>query len=496
MLFSSLVFLYQFLPIILFIYYLSKERLQSVVLLFASLVFYACGGPSYLSILIISILINYFSGLAIGSGEVKKRRKTFLVLGIILNLSLLVIFKYTHFFIENINLFTGIFGVPPVLIKKILLPLGISFFTFKGISYLFTIYRRETSAQRNFISLALYISLLPQLIAGPISRYRDLAPQLLGRNHSFEKFSSGIRRFIMGLAKKVLIATPLSYVANQVFTIPFEHLSTPLAWIGILFFALQIYYDFSGYTDMAIGLGRMLGFEFVENFNFPYISRSFREFWRRWHISLSTWFRDYLFLPIAYHTSRKLPKEKYLGLRTDKLIYLIATTITFLLCGFWHGAAWTFIVWGMIHGFMLIVEHLGLGKILNRFYKPFQHVYMIFFLLISWVFFRSESIREAFDYLSIMFGFGSQSFKWDILSDYLNLGTISIFTIAILGSTRFFDKLSDILMGWTGSSRPFIRRGTVNILNIGTLAFIISVLAISTIFIEGETITSFIYFKF
>jgi alginate O-acetyltransferase complex protein AlgI len=313
MLFSSLLFLYQFLPVTLFIYYLSKERFQSTVLLLASLIFYAWGGPSFISILIINILINYFSGLAMGSGEGGKRRKIFLILGIIMNLSLLVIFKYTHFFIENINLLTSLLGVSPVLIKKIFLPLGISFFTFKGISYLVTIYRRETAVQRNFIHVALYISLFPQLIAGPISRYRDLAPQLQGRTHSFEKFSSGIRRFILGLAKKVLIASQLSYLANQVFTVPLEHLSAPQAWMGILFFALRIYYDFSGYTDMAIGLGRMLGFEFVENFNFPYISRSFREFWRRWHISLSTWFRDYLFLPLAYHTSRKLPKEKYLG---------------------------------------------------------------------------------------------------------------------------------------------------------------------------------------
>ena len=496
MLFSSLLFLYQFLPVTLIIYYLSKERLQSIILLLVSLVFYAWGGPSYIFILVISILINYFSGLAMGSGESKKRRKTFLVLGVIFNLLLLVIFKYTSFFIENINFLTGLFGTPPILIKKIFLPLGISFFTFKGISYLFTIYRRETAVQRNFIDLALYISLFPQLIAGPISRYRDLAPQLKDRTHSFDKFSSGVHRFILGLAKKVLIATPLSYVATQVFTIPVEHLSAPQAWIGIVFFALQIYYDFSGYTDMAIGLGRMLGFEFVENFNFPYISRSFREFWRRWHISLSTWFRDYLFLPLAYHTSRKLPKEKYFGLRTDKLIYLIATTITFLLCGFWHGAAWTFLVWGLIHGFMLILEHLGLGKITNRFYKPFQHVYMIFFLLISWVFFRSETIREAFDYLTIMFGFGSQSFHCNMLFDYLNSGTVFIFIIAVLGSTRLFDKLSGIARSWTGSSRSIIRAGSVHILNLGTLAFIILILAISTIFLAGETINSFIYFKF
>jgi len=467
-----------------------------MVLLLASLIFYAWGGPSYISVLIISILINYFSGILIGSSEIKNRRKTFLVLGIILNLLLLVIFKYTHFFIENINLLTGLFGVPPILIKNIFLPIGISFFTFKGISYLVTIFRRETSVQRNILSLALYLSLFPQLIAGPISRYRDLAPQLKERSHSFEKFSFGIRRFILGLTKKVLIATQLSYVSNQIFTIPSEHISAPQAWIGIIFFALQVYYDFSGYTDMAIGLGRMLGFDFVENFNFPYISLSFSEFWRRWHISLSTWFRDYLFLPLAYSTSRKLPKEKYLGFKTDKLLYVIATTLTFLLCGFWHGAAWTFIVWGLIHGFMLIIEHLGLGKILNRFYKPFRHIYLVFFLLISWVFFRSDSFQEAFRYLGIMFGFGKQSFNWILLSDYLNIGTIFIFTIAILGSTRFFERLSDIIRGWTTSSRKFVQAGSVHFLNLGTLIFIITILALSTIFLEGETISSFIYFKF
>jgi alginate O-acetyltransferase complex protein AlgI len=377
-----------------------------------------------------------------------------------------------------------------------LLPIGISFFTFKGISYQVTIFRRETPVQRNIISLAVYISLFPQLIAGPISRYRDLAPQLKERTHSFERFSSGIRRFILGLAKKVLIATQLSYVTNQIFTIPFEHMSAPLAWIGIIFFALQIYYDFSGYTDMAIGLGRMLGFEFVENFNFPYISRSFREFWRRWHISLSTWFRDYLFLPLAYSTSRKLPKEKYFGLKTDKLIYAIATTLTFFVCGFWHGAAWTFIIWGLIHGFMLIIEHVGLSKILNRFYKPFQHFYMIFFLLISWVFFRSDSFQEAFRYLAIMFGFGTQSFSWYLLSDYLNIGTIFIFTIAILGSTRFFERLSEFIRNWNESSGKLAQAGSVHLLNLGTLIFVISILALSTIFLEGETISSFIYFKF
>jgi alginate O-acetyltransferase complex protein AlgI len=496
MLFSSLLFLYQFLPITLFFYYLAKERLQSYVLLLASFIFYAWGGPSYISILVISILINYFSGLAMGSDGSKKRRKLFLVLGIILNLLILVIFKYTHFFVENINVLTSLFGAPPLLIKKIILPLGISFFTFKGISYQVTIYRRETEVQRNFIDLALYISLFPQLIAGPISRYRDLAPQLQSRTLSFDKFSSGVSRFVLGLAKKVLIATPIAYVANQIFSIPFVHLSAPIAWIGIVFFGIQIYYDFSGYTDMAIGLGRMLGFEFVENFNFPYISRSFREFWRRWHISLSTWFRDYVFLPLAYRTSRKLPKEKYLGLRTDKLIYLISTTITFLLCGFWHGAAWTFIIWGMIHGLMLILEHLGLGRIVNRFYKPFQYVYMIFFLLISWVFFRSETIRDAADYFTIMFGFGKQSFNWNMLSDYLNGGTIFVLTIAILGSTRFFEKLIEMIKGWSLSSRVIIRTGTVHILNIGILIFILSALALSTVFLQGESITSFIYFKF
>ena len=215
-----------------------------------------------------------------------------------------------------------------------------------------------------------------------------------------------------------------------------------------------------------------------------------------WHISLSTWFRDYLFLPLAYSTSRKLPKEKYLGLRTDKILYIIATSITFFLCGFWHGAAWTFIVWGLIHGLMLILEHLGLGKMLKRSYRPFQHVYMIFFLLISWVFFRSDSFQEAFRYLSIMFGSGSQTFSWSLMSDYLNTGTIVIFIIAILGSTRLFSHLTEIIKGWTRSPNKSIQAVSVHLINLGALVLMISLFALSTIFLEGETISSFIYFKF
>jgi len=496
MLFSSLLFLYLFLPTTLFFYYFANDKLKSITLLLASLLFYAWGNPSFLSILIISILINYFTGLLIGSLEKKKQRKSALVLGIILNLALLVVFKYSYFLIDNINLLSGVFGAAPIIIKKVILPLGISFFTFKGISYLITVYRRETTAQRNFIDLSIYISLFPQLIAGPISRYRDLEPQLRNRLHSLEKFSSGIKRFVLGLAKKILIATPLSYVVSQIFSLPNEHLSAAQAWIGIIFYALQIYYDFSGYTDMAIGLGRMLGFDFVENFNFPYSSRSFREFWRRWHISLTTWFRDYLFLPIAYKTSRKLPKEKYLGLRTDKLIYIVSISITFLLCGFWHGAAWTFVVWGMIHGLMLVLEHIGLGKLLKNIYKPLQHVYFIFFILISWVFFRSDTFSQAFDYLTIMFGFGTQQFSWSLLSDYITTGTIITFIIAILGSTRFFDNLIRGINGLRNSPTTFIKISFLHIENFGTLVFIISILALSTIYMAGETVNPFIYFKF
>lgn len=498
MLFSSLLFIYLFLPFTLLFYYFSKERLQNLLLVIASLVFYAWGGPSLASVLAGSILVNYFSGLMIGRSESKKVRKTWFITGLILNLGLLVTFKYTGFFVENINVLGSLFGASPMLLKKIILPLGISFFTFKAISYLVSVHRREVEAQRNFLDLALYISLFPQLIAGPISRYNDLVSQLkpAGRTLNIEKFASGVNRFVLGLVKKILIAGPFAEAANQIFGMSGAQMNSPLAWLGIICFTLQVYYDFSGYSDMAIGLGRMLGFSFVENFNFPYISKSLREFWKRWHISLSTWFRDYLFLPVAYSTSRKLPKEKYAGIRADKLIYLVGTTVTFFLCGFWHGPTWNFIIWGLLHGLFLITEQAGFGKLLKKSYPLFQHLYVILFLLISFVFFRTDTFRDSMNYLGIMFGGNGKPIDWLYFGSFFNLQLVATGIIGLLGCTTFFSKITNIRIIRPGSEKNLIRRIAFYTANIGNLIFVMVMLFLVTVQMTAGTINPFVYFRF
>jgi alginate O-acetyltransferase complex protein AlgI len=498
MLFSSLTFLYLFLPLTLLFFYIVKDKLRNLLLLIASLIFYAWGGPSLVSVLAGSIVINYFSGILIGRSTEKKARKAWFVTGLILNLGLLVSFKYTPFVVENFNVLTQLFGVTPILLKKIILPLGISFFTFKAITYLVSVYRHETEAERKFVDLGLYISLFPQLIAGPISRYRDLAPQLKpgGRVMNTELFASGINRFVLGLAKKILIANPFAYVADQAFSTPANQLYSPLAWFGIICFTLQIYYDFSGYSDIAIGLGRMFGFSFVENFNFPYISKSLREFWKRWHISLSTWFRDYVFLPVAYSASRKLPGDRYFGIRTDKLIYLVGTSVTFFLCGLWHGSTWNFIVWGMLHGVVLIAEQAGFGKLLKKFPKAFQHLYLIVFILLSMVFFRADTLRDAINYIGIMFGAGTAPANWNHLGNFLNIELIFTGIIGLLGCTTIFSTIAGIRFAGNRSKYKIINHLTFYGGNAGNLILILVLLFLVTVQMTAGTINPFIYFRF
>lgn len=496
MAFNTLVFLYLFLPFTLFFVYISSEKLKNPFLLLASWIFYAWGGVTYSAILICVTVINYFIGRVMGSAILKPRRKSWLVLGIIMNLLPLIIFKFVPFFGDSISAIGTLFGATPFVLKGLILPLGISFYSFKSITYLISVYRKETEVQRNYIDLALYISIFPQVMAGPIDRYRSLLPQLHNRTTDFERFASGIRRFTIGLAKKVIIANSLALVADDIFSRPIENIDTPLAWLGAICYALQIYYDFAGYTDMAIGLGRMFGFDFMENFNFPYLSKSVKEFWQRWHISLSTWLRDYLFLPVAYSTSRKMPKERYLGIRADKLIYLIGTSLTFLVCGFWHGAAWNFVIWGLLHGFMLILEHFRFGKWLKKSAKPVQHLYMILFILISWVFFRTATLENAFQYIGVMFGGASQPADLAEILEYFNPGFILTFIIAILGSTRFFMIIVNGIEKANGSRILILRGLSFHAFSLGSLIAVLATLALSTLYILSGSHMSFIYFKF
>ena len=395
MVFSSPLFLFGFLPLVLLFYFISPRAWKNAVLLTCSLLFYAWGEVFYIGVMLISIASNYFVGRLIGraqaNSEADTAGKIYIVAGVFINVALLVSFKYANFIADNLNVALAWFGLGPVELAPVHLPLGISFFTFQALSYIVDVYRRKVDAQRKMLDLALYISLFPQLIAGPIVRYADISLQITNRTHSVELFASGVQRFVYGLAKKTLIANPLGEVADSVFAMSGNDLTMPLAWVGILAYTLQIFFDFSGYSDMAIGLGRMFGFRFHENFNYPYIALSIREFWRRWHISLSSWFRDYVYIPLG-------------GNRVPVYRVYANLLVVFVLTGFWHGASWNFLIWGLFHGVFLAAEHAGMSNMLSKLWRPLQHVYLLMIVIVGWVFFRAETLPEAIDYLRVMFG--------------------------------------------------------------------------------------------
>jgi alginate O-acetyltransferase complex protein AlgI len=496
MLFTSLIFLYLFLPVTLISILLTNIKFRNPFLLLASLIFYAWAGVSFVTVIIGSILINYFAGILIGNAGSPRSRKFWYVLGIILNILGLVIFKYSGFLTDNLNILTSIFQLRPVHINTIVLPLGISFFTFRGICYLITIKRNESRPNKNIINLGLYLGFFPTLIAGPIDRYRHIEPQLTSRKIDVRLFASGVNRIALGLAKKVIISTPLGYVADHIFSSNISTINLPLAWLGAFSFMLQIYYDFSGYTDMAIGIGRLFGFQLSENFNFPYISRSINEFWRRWHITLSNWLRDYIFLPVAYSTSRNFKKERYFRFRVDNLIYGIAIMITFFICGFWHGAAWNYIVWGACYGLLLLMEKTWFGKKLRRGPFILGRIYTLFFVLLAWVIFRSPDLKYAMGFLKIMFGMGGAKIEWIRFSGYVDREFMLTSVIAIIGCTTLFSwilqKLKSLVINAKGIMSAFAFHGYYFI----SVVFIFLILAYSTMTIITGTLQPFIYFKF
>ena len=382
MVFSSPIFLFAFLPALLLVYFFARKELRNWILVAASLFFYAFGEPRTVFLMLLSILVNYAAGLLIE--KYSQRKKMILTLAVLYNLAVLFVFKYLNF---TVNTFNTIFGTN-VAVAKIALPIGISFYTFQIMSYVIDVYRGKCGAQKSLLSLALYVSLFPQLIAGPIVRYVDIEKQIRERESTTSSLYEGFLRFGLGFAKKVLIADQLAPLVEKVFAGGYT--SVPLHWIGAIAYALQIYYDFSGYSDMAIGLGKIFGFRFAENFDYPYISQSIREFWRRWHISLSTWFRDYLYIPLG--GNRKGNGRTYLNL-----------LIVFLATGLWHGASFNFLVWGLYHGLFLILERVGFGKILDRFPRWVRHLYTILIVVIGWVFFRADNLTAAVAYIGRMF---------------------------------------------------------------------------------------------
>lgn len=482
MVFSSPIFLFGFLPIILFAYYLSPGSIKNIILLLASLLFYAWGEVFYIGIMIASIISNYVVGKLIYSAQQNEKdtsARIHVSLGIIVNIGLLISFKYANFIADNINALLSLFNIAAIELEPVHLPLGISFFTFQAISYIVDIYRKEVKAQNNIYNLALYISLFPQLIAGPIVRYHDVAAQIVYRSHSIELFASGVQRFIIGLSKKMIIANPMGEVADNVFALSGGDLTMPLAWIGIITYTLQIYFDFSGYSDMAIGLGRMFGFRFHENFNYPYIAKSLREFWRRWHISLSSWFRDYVYIPLG-------------GSRVSTFRVYLNLLLVFIITGFWHGASWNFLAWGLFHGFFLACEHMGFSTLLSKAWRPIQHLYLLLVVVVSWVFFRSETLSDAVTYLSAMTDLSS----WVSIESQIARVTTNesgyIFVLGILFSMPVYHwikhRLSDVI-----NDRNL---AALSLIYLPRFLFLASILFISILKIASYTYNPFIYFRF
>lgn len=424
MVFSSLIFLFRFFPIVLLLYWIAPKKLRNFVLLASSLFFYAWGEPIYLFVMLFSILGNYLLGFWVWNAKQKNQEKhAKLAVGVTvaLNLILLCFFKYTNFAIDNINNLTG----ASIRFLKIALPIGISFYTFQTMSYPIDIYRGDAKLQKNFITFGTYVALFPQLIAGPIVRYKTIEDQLADRAHSVEKIALGLRRFVVGLCKKVLLANSIGALWTEISQIPQTELTVLTAWIGALAFTFQIYFDFSGYSDMAIGLGRIFGFEFLENFNYPYMAHSVTDFWRRWHISLSTWFREYLYIPLG-------------GNRRGKLLQIRNLLIVWCLTGFWHGAGWNYIAWGLYFAIILILEKLFLERLLQKLPRLFGHLYTLLLVIISWVLFAFDgAFSSAAAFLKAMFA--SPLYSTESLYYLSSFGIL--FVILALASTDLPKKL-------------------------------------------------------
>ena len=470
MVFSSNLFLFGFLPVFLGCLFIIPARFRNAFILLASLVFYSAGSGILVWILVFSILWNYFFAHAIAH----KQSRIVLGSGVLANLSLLAYFKYANFFTGEISTFLSSLGMTSdQSTLSIVLPIGISFYTFQATSYLVDVYRKTVKPSDSIIGFGMYLANFPQLIAGPIVRYSDIQKSIEHRPITLDGFSDGVFRFCVGLGKKILIADAMGEVADLIFSLPANELTMALAWLGVIAYTLQIYFDFSGYSDMAIGLGKMMGFTFPENFNQPYRARSITEFWRRWHMTLSTWFRDYLYIPLG--GNRKGPARTYFNL-----------FMVFFFCGLWHGAAYTFIAWGMFHGIWLATERL----LLNRFGFRFQGipglVITLFLVMVSWVIFRSDNIASSGTYLLAMAGLGEGVETFFGLGYYLTNDRLFILTIGWLIALAPFEKFS--------SSRSRFLKPSY--LELGRRVFSIALILLVTIELAGKTFNPFIYFRF
>ena len=466
MVFSSTIFLCVYLPLVLLGYYICPKRGRNLFLLIASLVFYAWGEPKYVFLMVFSILVNYIFGRLMDKYRANtKRLKLMLVLSVIIDLGLLGVFKYTDFIITNINAaFGGNFDL-----LHIALPIGISFYTFQAMSYTIDVYRDDVRVQKNLIDFGMYITMFPQLIAGPIVRYSDVEDQLAQRNITSGEFAEGVMRFVVGLGKKVLLANQIGAVWSEIYAM--GGVSGALAaWVGAAAFTFQIYFDFSGYSDMAIGLGKMFGFKFPENFNYPYRSVSITDFWRRWHITLSTWFKEYLYIPLGGNRR---------GLARQALNLLIVWSLT----GFWHGAGWNFIMWGLYYFVILFVEKLFLLKALDKTPKFVRHIYALFLIVIGWVIFASDDVSVLLPYLGSMFGANGALGGLDVY--WLTTKGVLLIVCAV-ASTQLPKRLFVTATDKLGEKGAFAVRGVLTLV----------LLAVSMVFLIGDSYNPFLYFRF
>ena len=470
MLFSSITFLFIFLPLTLLLYYLVPFRMKNYVMLAASLIFYAWGEPVYIILMILSIILNYFCGQDIYEKRDNARAmKMSLMFGVVMNLLILGFFKYYGLLMDTIN------AILPIDIpyRVLALPIGISFYTFQAMSYLIDVYRKEVKPQENILYFALYISMFPQLIAGPIVRYIDTEEQLKERSINSTKFGEGAMYFIRGLAKKVVLANTFGSVYEQVAAMQMGSFSTLTAWVGAIAYAFQIYFDFGGYSDMAIGLGKMFGFEFLPNFNYPYIAKSITDFWRRWHISLSTWFREYVYIPLG-------------GNRCTPSRHILNLLIVWMLTGLWHGAQWNFMFWGLYYGVILILEKYLWGSKIEKLPSAVQHIYAFVLVLFGWVFFFSPTLGYAGQYLKVMFGIGAKGI-FDKQGFFMIFTNWLLIVIAILASApRGYKLLKKITGCWQSEE----------VRAIVTCAVYIAMFLLCIAFLVTETYNPFLYFRF
>ncbi len=470
MLFSSLTFLFGFLPILLILYFILKKRkYKNIVLLIFSLIFYAWGEPKYIFLMLSTILIVYIFGILIDKFDKENKKilkKISLIICIILVLGSLIFFKYSNFLIENVNLAFK----AKIKLLNIVMPIGISFYTFQILSYIIDLYNKKIKLQKNYFSLALYVSLFPQLIAGPIVRYETVEEEIDNRKETKEDVISGTKRFIIGLSKKVIIANQMALLADLIFNKHNGAYGTTIIWLGTFAYTLQIYFDFSGYSDMAIGLGKIFGFHFLENFDYPYISKSVTEFWRRWHISLSTWFRDYVYIPLG-------------GNRVNKFKWIRNIILVWLLTGLWHGAAWNFIIWGMYYGLLLLFEKLFFDRILKKLPTIINWLYTFIIVMIGWMIFRSNSLNELLLFIKTMFVY-KQTDWLTILAD--NLSTFNALMFVLPAFILSFPILKKIKEKYSGK--------TIYIILTNILLLMLFIMCI--VYLTSSSYNPFIYFRF